>query len=177
MVAIYGKEIIKYIFDQKYLVCNPVMIVLLAHYSMLAFPVALPLQAVEKPEFVLLGKISSLYNFVMDIILIQFWGIYGVAIATTSAIILKKLFEYNMSKKYAGITFPWKGISKISFNCMVICILGLYSKQYINNMLSLFIVLILFAVIYLLLSSAIKIFNSDERDFVNNLIGRPYFIF
>ena len=55
--AVFGKEIIQYVFDPKYLTAYPVMIILLIHFMMRAFPVALPLQAVEKPEMVLIGKL------------------------------------------------------------------------------------------------------------------------
>jgi O-antigen/teichoic acid export membrane protein len=175
LVAIFGEEIIQYVFDRKYLDAYSVMVVLFIYFMPLAFPVALPLKAVEKPEMVLIGKFSSIYNLIMDIVLVQFWGIVGVAIATSSSIILKKIFEYAMSRKYAGITFPWGSILKVSLNCLVVGALGIWAKQFVHDIFSLVMVCLLTVPVYLGLSYISKIFLEEERNLMNKLIGRPVF--
>lgn len=175
--AIFGKEIIKYVFDPKYLNMYPIMILFFIHYLMMAFPVAIALQAIEKPEIILIGKFSAIYNIIMGIVLIQLWGIFGMALATTSAMILKKAFEYTMSKKYAGITFPWVGIFKIGLNCCISGYLMVWAKQYATSTLSLAFVCILALFLYLGISFLNKAFLPEERSIVNKMIGRQCFVF
>lgn len=177
LVVVFGRQIIQYVFDPQYTDAYPVLLILLIHYIMLVFPVALPLQAVEKPEMVLIAKVSSIYNLIMDIILIQLWGIIGVAVATSSAMILKKGIEYAMSKKYVGITIPWVGVTKILFNCLVACIIGIWTIQFIDSIFSLIIVCFLTLIVYLFISYVNKAFEEEERNLINNLIGKPYFHF
>jgi O-antigen/teichoic acid export membrane protein len=177
LVAVFGRDIIQYVFDPKYLEGYTVMIILLVYFAMWSLPVGLPLKAVEKPEFVLLAKLSSIYNLIMDIVLIQFWGILGVAIATSSAIIIKKIFEYNLSKKFAGITFPWVGIFKIILNCFILGTLMAWAKQFVDSILSLALISVLGMFAYLGISCVNKVFKAEERSLINKLVGRPYFIF
>jgi O-antigen/teichoic acid export membrane protein len=177
LVALFGSEIIQYVFDFKYLTVYPVMLILFVHYIMLAFPVAISLETVEKPELILIGKLSSIYSLIMGIILIQFWGILGVAVATSSAIILKKGFEYTMAKKYAGITFPWMGVFKICLNCFAFGILMVWAKQFVNGILSLTVVCILSSFLYLGISYVNKPFLQEERSLINKMIGKAYFVF
>ncbi|MHA1233191.1 MAG: oligosaccharide flippase family protein [Candidatus Helarchaeota archaeon] len=177
LVAIFAEEIIKFIFDPKYLESYSVLIIFLIHFMMLAFPTALPLQAVERPEFVLIAKSSSIYNLVMDIILIQFFGIIGVAIATTSAIIVKRMLEYYMSKKYANILFPWKGILKILINCLPLIIFAYWFKSSVNSALSLIIIFVFLEIIYLIISFFNKVFIEEERIIINSILGKKCFVF
>jgi O-antigen/teichoic acid export membrane protein len=113
----------------------------------------------------------------LGIILIQFWGIIGVAIATSSSIILKKIIEYSMSRKFAGITFPWIGILKIILNCFIMGVLMIWAKQFVNSILSFIILGILGAFLYLGISYVNKIFLPEERSLINKMIGKSYFVF
>lgn len=177
LAALFGNEIIQYVFDPIYVTAYPVMTILLIFFMMQAFPMALPLLAVEKPELVLIGKISSVYNFVMSIVLIQFWGIIGVAVATASSIILKKIFEFNMSRKHAGITFPWMAMTKIVMNCLVVAGLGFWAKEFVNDVISLAIVSVLSLFAYLVVSYANKVFLPEEQDLINKTVGKNVFVF
>jgi O-antigen/teichoic acid export membrane protein len=177
LVAVFGVEIIQYVFDPQYETAYPVMMILLVFFMMLAFPMALPLQAIEKPEFVLIAKISSVYNLVMDIVLIQIWGIVGVAVATASAMVFKKLLEYILSRKHAGITIPWVGLIKIIMNCLVTAALGIWAKEFVSDVVSLAIFGILLLGTYLGVSYVNKVFLPEERNLINKAIGREYFVF
>lgn len=177
IVAILGGEVIKHIFDPKYMIAFPVMLILFVHFCAFIFPVGMPLQAIEKPEIMLIAKLSSIYNLVMDIILIQLWGIIGVAIATSSSIILKKIFEYNMAKKHAKIQMPWKGLIKIFINCSFIIWIGFWSKQFVHDLQSLIIIGLFLMMSYLLFSYVNKPFQLDERNTINKIIGKNYFVF
>ena len=170
--CIYGKEIIQFVFDEKYLAGYTVMLVLFLHFIMKAFPVALALQAVEKPEMILVGKVFSIYNLVMDIVLIQIWGIMGVAIATSSAMIFKKIFEYYMSRRYAQLSIPWLSLIKTSLNCIIIIIIGYLFKDLITDLISLIIVVLCLGFIYLGLSFLNSAFNSEEKAMLNKIIGK-----
>lgn len=177
LVGILGKEIIQFVFDIKYITAYPVLLILLIHFSMASFPVGLPLKTVEKPEILLIGKISSVYNLLMSIFLIQIWGIVGVALATTSAIIIKKLFEYHMSKKYAGIQIAWIGLGKIVINCLMMGIFTYWIHPFASSLPKLLMVLTLSMVLYFIFSLFNKSFMEKERFMINKLIGKKVFVF
>ena len=177
IVGVLGENVIRYIFDPKYVTALPVMLILFVHFLTLVFPFAMPLEALEKPEVILISKFSSIYNLIMDIILIQFWGIIGVAIATSSSIILKKFFEYHMAKKHAEIRLPWRSLAKIFANCGIVSAIGLWSNLYIDGVPSLLSTGFLLGILYLLFSFLNKPFLAEERVIINKMIGRNYFVF
>ena len=60
----------------------------------IAVPVTLVAQYTEKTWIILLGKVTVLYQVAATLILIPFAGIYGAAIATGTAQLLKNLFVW-----------------------------------------------------------------------------------
>jgi len=177
LMIVFGKEIIEYVFDPKYLDSYAVMVVLFLHYILLVFPMALPLQAIEKPELILIAKVASIYNFILAIILLKFWGILGVAIATSSAMLIKKYLEFQMAKRYAEITFPWRGILIILWNCIIIAILAFFLRPYITNIFLLVLISGLIFIFYFMISYFFKNFSEMERQIVNKIIGKNLFRF
>jgi O-antigen/teichoic acid export membrane protein len=151
------------------------MIILCIYYIILSFPVSLPLQMIEKTEVMLISKLTLFYHLIMSVILVQIWGIVGVALSTTSAVLLKKVFEYFASKKYIQITFPWADIFKIVFNSVVVGLLAYWTRPFITDLITLVISFLVIMVVYLWVSYLNMAFIREERKLINQFFGKPYF--
>ncbi len=169
---VLGKPIIVYFFDERFLSSYYVMLVLFIHFLMKVFPVALPLKAIEKPEVILAGKLSSIYNLIMDILLIHIWGIMGVAIATSSAMVFKKIYEYYMSYRLVKLTLPLESLFRISLNCIMIIGIGFLLRGFITGWISLLAIIFSLGLIYLILSYFNNAFLAEEKRIINKLIGK-----
>lgn len=175
LMVVLGKEFISHVFDPRYLDSYSVMIILCIYYIILSFPVSLPLQMIEKSEVMLISKLALFYHLVMSILLVQVWGIAGVALSTTSAVLLKKVFEYFASKKYIRITFPWADIFKIILNSLVVGLLAYWVRPFITNLITLVITCLAIGMVYMWISIHNMAFIREERKLINQFFGKPYF--
>lgn len=174
VTVVLGQEIISRVFDSRYLEAYPAMMLLLFYHMMLSFPASLPLQVLERSEFRLIGKIALGYNLVMSAVLVQHWGITGVALASASAILWQRLLEYYLAKKYVQAALPWKDLFKILFNSLTVGVLALLAKPFIDSLPALGLFLAAAAVIYLALSYFNMGFLNEERRLLYQLAGKPY---
>lgn len=175
LMVVLGREFIGHVFDPRYLDSYYVMIILCIYYIILSFPVSLPLQMIEKTEVMLISKLALFYHLIMSILLVQAWGIVGVALSTTSAVLLKKVFEYSASKKYIQITFPWTDIFKIIFNSLVVGLLAYWAKPFVTSLVTLVITCLVIGLVYLWVSYRNMAFIREERKLINQFFGKPYF--
>ncbi len=174
ITVILGKEVIAQAVDARYLEAYPAMVLLLFYHVMLSFPAALPLQVLERTEFRLIGKIALVYSIVMSFILVQTWGITGVALASASAILWQRMVEYYMAKKHVQVALPWKDLLKIFFNSLTIGALAMLAKPFMGSLPALGIFLAAAAIIYLTLSYFNMAFISEERRLLYQLAGKRY---
>lgn len=174
ITVILGREIVGQAFDARYLDAYPAMVLLLFYHVMLSFPASLPLQVLERTEFRLIGKIALVYNIVMSAVLVQHWGITGVALASASAILWQRMVEYYMAKKHVQASLPWKDLLKILFNSLTVGALALLAKPLLGSLPALGIFLAAAAIIYLALSYFNMAFISEERRLLYQLAGKPY---
>ena len=181
MLTIFGDKIIAFLFSSEYLAAVVPMtwLAFFMLFGSLEYPFITLLNTVEKNQIILVGGIFSVYNLVMNIILIPKLGIQGAAIATGSARLLEFLFFWTATKKFVRlkIRFPWVSFGKTVMNlcpCLVCCWL---IKPLINNLIGLLVVCLLSAALYLFCSILNKIFSADERDSINARVGKRLFVF
>jgi len=174
-----GNEIIVHIFDPKYLDSLYVLWVFAAFTALnsIQFPLGLVIQAIERPEITLYSKIFAIYNLIADILVIKHFGILGVAIVTSTAILFKNLFLYKFTQKHISYSINFKPISRIIFNSAGMSFLVISIKGFIVNIYSLFGVMLLGGIAYFMISFINKSFTAKERQIINNILPIPMFFF
>ncbi len=181
ILSVMAKPIIIYIYSSEYLPALPVIYCLAFFFSLRCFVqgIGLIISTLEILHIRIFAIIFSLYNLIMDIVLVKYIGILGAAIATGSALLLTIVFYYLVIIFYVKIKigFPLVAIMKILFNAFIVSVLLMYFKSTVKDLTSLLLALLSGIVIYLCISYFNKPFNEKDRNYINRVIGRRVWVF
>lgn len=180
-LIILSNEIIKYIFSSAYLEILPLFVLSTGFLTIVQFSCAYTpiLYTLEKSKIILIASGSSIYNLIMDLILIPHLGILGAILATGSAgLIILPYYHFALKKEESvKLKYPWKSFIKYSLNTVTLCIALFFLKDFIHNVASLIVILIVGAIIYLGFSCLNKGFEQKDRELINKAIGRKLWYF
>jgi len=178
-VLVVGDKFILYVFGNKYIEALPVLLIFASFGALNAFqfPLGLVVRSIERVEINLYSKIFAIYNLVLDIIVVKTFGIIGVALVTSSAILFKNIFIFIFARRYTYLSICWYSILKIGINSFLMGVVLFFMKTVINNIYSFFMIIILGIIVYLLISYFNKVFNEGERKTINMILQRPIFVF
>jgi len=178
-VFVLGDKTILHVFDPKYISSLKVLWIVATFLTIRAFrfPLGLILQATEKVNIIFYSKIFSVYNLILDLIVVKFWGITGIALVTGSAILFQNLFMYFFVYKYIRLRLCMRPLAIIALNSMMMSLSIFWLRKYIVGFASLIVIAILGVMIYLGIAFLNKAFTHEERSIVNSIIGKPVFVF
>jgi len=179
IVLVYGDKIIFYLFDPKYLPALPTLWIFAGFTTIISFqfPLQLVLQAMEKVEITFYAKIFSIYNLIGDLLIVQLYGILGIALVTCTARLFQLIFIFHKIRGIVALKVELRPLIKIVINSLLM-LAGLYAlKGLISSTLDLVCFSILGLIFYLFISYLNKSFFNDEREFINRLLPRPIFVF
>ena len=181
LTFLLAKPIIVYIYSPKYLDSLTVVYTLLPFFFVSTFSYAFnPLiNVLEKNELFLIAGIFSIYNLVMDIVLVPRFGMMGAAWATGSAGALSFLYYYLSSKFYLRLRlhFPVKTLLKVSINCVPMALFVGFTRNFIDSIIILVVVGVIGGIMYLLMAYFNSVFTVGERELINRAIGKKLWIF
>jgi O-antigen/teichoic acid export membrane protein len=174
-------KIIIFIFNPEYIESASILVILIPFFIFrtLMGPLSQVIGILEKNHIFLFCGFSSLYNLIMDLVLVQYFGIEGIAWATGSAILFLYLIYFWGIKfyHYQQITFPFRILFKISINIFPMIVFLLFAREYITNLFLLVLVVIMSIPIYFFTSYVNKVFNDEERTLINKTIGNKIWVF
>jgi len=178
-VFVLGDKLIIYIFDPKYLEALKVLWIMAAFTALnsFSFPLGLVVQSVERVEIHFFSKIFSIYNLIGDLIVVKSYGIIGIALVTSTAVLFKNLFIYFFAKKYVSFSIDLRSLFRISVNSLLMAVVLYLFRGLAVELYSFLLVLLVGGLFYLLAAYLNKGFSKDERRIVNNLLPRPIFVF
>lgn len=174
-----GDNLIRYFFDEKYLEGVAVLKIVAVFYGLnaLMLPVGLVLYSLERADIVLYSKIFAIYNLVGDLLVVESYGIVGIALVTSSAELFKNLFCYYYTRKYISLRLDIRGLAKIAINALAIGIFIKFASVYVVSATSFVVMLGAAAIVYLVASYLNKPFTEDERSIINKVLPKPIFVF
>ena len=143
----------------------------------LSFPIGLVLQSIEKVQILLYSKIFAIYNLVADLLLINSYGVIGIALATGSAVLFKNIFCYLFARKYTGLIADFKGLAIIFINSLLMGFLLFPVRSMVVDIPSFILITLLGIVIYFALAYLNKAFSDQERNVINKILPKRIFIF
>lgn len=180
-MGILAKEIIILIYNPDYINILPIIYIFLGFYSigLLSYTFNTMIDTLEKNELHFYSGIFSIYNLIMDIILVPRLGINGAAIATGSALFLQYFYYFYFTRKLTGIyfVFPFRSLLKSLINLIPMVVFLIIFKPYILNVWLLIIGIIFAIIIYLISTYFNKLFSPIEREMINDAIGKKIWIF
>jgi len=113
----------------------------------------------------------------MDIILVRYFGVAGIAFATGSALLLLYLIYFIAINQYIKLKFPLTTLLKTIFNTIPMFLFLYIVKEFISNIFMLLLVIFVGASLYFFMAYLNKTFNQDERNIINMVIKRKVWIF
>ncbi|HEC93682.1 MAG TPA: polysaccharide biosynthesis protein [Candidatus Atribacteria bacterium] len=179
ILVILSDEIIKYIFNPLYLKISGLFILSIVFLAIIQFSYAYRsiLYSLEKSKIMFMESWTAIYNLIMDIILIPRLGILGAILATGSAGLMLLPYYYLALKKEVKLMYPWKSFVIFSLNAIPFCVTLLFLRNFIHNIFSLVVVLMIGLIIYLLFSYFNRGFEEKDRDLINRGVGRKLWVF
>lgn len=178
-IFILGDKVILHVFDPKYISSLGVLWIVATFLTMRAFrfPLGLILQAIEKVNIIFYSKIFSVYNLILDLIVVKFWGITGIALVTGSAILFQNLFMYFFIYKYIRLHLCIRSLVIIALNSIMMSLSIFWLRKYVVGLASLTAVAMLGVIIYLAMAYLNKAFTQREHGVLNSIIGKRVFLF
>lgn len=178
-IFLLGDKIILYVFDPKYISSLKVLWIVAAFLTIRAFqfPLGLILQAIEKVNILLYSKLFSIYNLILDLVVVKFWGITGVALVTGSAILFQNFFIYLFLYKYIKLHLPVRALLIITLNSIMMALSIFWLRKYVVGLASLIVIAAVGVMIYLSIAFVNKAFTQEEHRVINSIIGKPVFAF
>ncbi|UCE40735.1 MAG: oligosaccharide flippase family protein [Candidatus Aminicenantes bacterium] len=174
-----GDKIIIHVFDPNYTASMTVLIIMaiFTGFNFFQLPLVLTIGTLEKVQLNFYSKIFSIYNLVLDLILVRPFGIIGIALATSSAVFFKNMFLFIMISRHVKLHIPWNSLLRFFLNAGCMGLFCLMVKKYVNNLFFLIIIIAAGALVYLLVSFLNKGFSESDREVFNKIIGKRIFIF
>ena len=167
LLIMLGDKIIGIVYSPDYLSAFPALVFLCCFFFFigLTYPFNPLLNTLEKNEIFLTTGVFSVYNLIMDIILVPKYGINGAAIATGSAGLFQFFFYWFAFKWYVklDIRFPWEALAQTIGNCIPMAVFVLILKPYIGNVVLLVITGVCSGLIYLSFLYMNNVFNNQEK--------------
>ncbi len=178
--VMFSEQIISNIFNSAYLNTNLVFIIAVLSFSI--YHIFAPgfnavLTTLEKSNILFYSRIFTVYNLVMDIILINYYGILGAIIATGTTLLFIIIFQAVLISKYIKLKVPGLAFVKIIINIIPSLIILFLIKNYITNIYTTILSILGAILLFGLISLVNKVFTDEEREFYNLIIGRNIFKF
>ncbi len=132
---IFGKEVIEFVFDPKYIAAYTVTCIIMSNYifTALFFPVGMTIQLKERMDIALAGKIVVIFSLVAGFLGMKYFGIEGVAVATVLGLILKNLLMLFLMKNKAHMEYRFSEFKNYLFISLFLVALFYFTESFIIN--------------------------------------------
>lgn len=151
---VIGDSILSLVFGSEFLAASTVLIILMIDKIIQSVHILYSnvLRALNQPSLVARGMIVGLsINILLNILLIQAYGIVGAAIATTIALLVSTIIHGFYLRKFLSVAVPaheliWCTLSAMAMGAFLIAITRIFS---VNSLSSLVITILLCGLMYL----------------------------
>lgn len=170
-LVLLGLPIINYVFDPKYLGAYKIFILSIIGYSIWSFhsPIAVIYNILERPDIGFYSKIFVIYNLIASVILIPIYGMLGAIIPTVTTMLFTLLSELYLTKKIIDLSYPFKSFFRIALNTAIMSSAIFLLKNFIYNVYSLILVIVVGTLLYFMASFLNKPFEGRDRELFNKM--------
>jgi len=171
----FSEPLIREIFDPKYLPARWILAVLSITFAVVAlrFPLDLVATSLEKVKILFTTQVVfSIYNIVMDIILVPIWGLWGAVAATSSALVFLVISIWILLSKHIELGVEIGSLLKISINSLVMGGYFWFFKDKVGGLGEFIAILIGGGLIYILMSFVNRPFDDETIDQVKTYLGK-----
>ncbi len=171
-MCVLGQDMITYIFGEKYLSAYVPLCIVVGFYAANAFvePTGFILQSLEKVNILFYSKVFAIYNLIGDLLVVKPFGVVGVALVTSSAVLFKNLFCLYFARRYTGMHVQVIGLFKIGINAVIMGGVLFLLRNSIEGLFSFVLVTAVGSIAYFVVSFFNKAFTKEERHQANQVL-------
>jgi len=173
---VYSDYAILLVYGEEYIESSTLLIILVifSGFGRFALSTGFVMLALKHIEISFYSRIFIFYNVGMSILLIERFGLPGVAIATGTAILFKNILIFILLRRYIDLKYNLESFIKPLFNSIILGFILFLIKPIVDNLIVFIIVSIASPVIYLFISFFNKTFNPTERNIINSNINKNF---
>lgn len=168
---VFGKSVITYVFDPKYLdtyfLC--VLILSVNIFYAIFFPVSMVIRLRERMDISFKSKIVVVFSIVGGIYAMKFYGVHGLALVTVLGDLLKNLYMYYQIRKEVNISYNFNEMR----NYLFIFILVGGSMFIVQGLKMNFLILVVESIIFIALLGVLMIryhiFNAYDMQYLDKI--------
>lgn len=170
---IFGKELIFYVLDPKYIIAYNIANIILSSYLIIPFfyPLGLTIMLKERMDLIFYTKIVAIFSIVFGILAMKYIGIYGVATVTVLGELFKNLLMYFLSKRIIRIKYYFKDYFKFFLINIIFGIVFYFINLLSNGIITFIIFSFLFFVSYVFINIKFNIFNDYDKELINRILS------
>lgn len=175
-VAAIGHPLVFVVFGEKYISAVWLIVAVLLYQVVNAyqFPLGLVVFALEKNQINVYSRVFSVYNLIADLALVGYLGIYGVVLATATAITLKNLYIYWRITKDLRLTWDWDPLARIAGNALLTALVAWVASTLVAGISGVALACVAGATAYAGLTLASGVFSDEEVMAVHRVLGRNF---
>jgi O-antigen/teichoic acid export membrane protein len=170
-LAFYVDDLIP-LLNKDYQSTSVIIFVLMPRVLALAlqYGYAYILNALERADYRFYAVFFSIYNFIADIILIQYYGVCGVAFASSSAAVLTTIYFHCITTRMIHLpTFSYKySLIRVIMNTVLSLMISSLPQIFFNAGILLSSLLFLLSYSYMVVK--IKPLHPDDYSFIRGII-------
>lgn len=174
ILAVYGSKFIESSLILRILAFGALIITINSFIGII-------LKSTGKPKvYSKIVVITGICNVILSILLINFWGIIGVAIATLFSSLMKLILLVKLVIKYISLKIDFLNNAKIVLSSLIFLVISLLLKntlyhiytdiRIINFLINCIIILGLAAIVYLLCLVILKVIDRKKIIYLRNLL-------
>jgi O-antigen/teichoic acid export membrane protein len=171
--AVAHRDIFDVVFGGRYQEFSSLLVWLFCFASLTAFekPLTLLMQLHEKAAIILMAKLSGLYNILALLALVPSYGVYGAAVATGSAEMLRQAFQWWFVRHDASFRNMGKFFGLTITGWLIFYALLAWAQNYIGSAIWRLILSTIFGAIWWLGYIRLPLFNLEERSAISRAAG------
>jgi len=169
-----GDRFVSVLFGEKYVPFTWLFIGVLVYtvLNQYQYPLGLVVFAVERNQINFFSRIFSLYNLIAGIVLVRYWGLAGVLLATASAVSCKNLLIYIWIRREVVLSWNWPVLGKLLFNSFFVGLLAWIGRRWVTDIISLVLTVLVCGIAYAILTLVTGVLSDDEIKLINRTAGR-----
>jgi O-antigen/teichoic acid export membrane protein len=168
---VFGKSVITYVFDPKYLdtyfLC--VLILSVNIFYAIFFPVSMVIRLRERMDISFKSKIVVVFSIVGGIYAMKFYGVHGLALVTVLGDLLKNLYMYYQIRKEVNISYNFNEMKNYLFIFILVGGIMFMVQGLKMNFLILVVETIIFIALLGVLMIRYHIFNAYDMQYLDKI--------
>jgi O-antigen/teichoic acid export membrane protein len=178
-ISLMGRPLIVELFDARYADAAMILTVsgLILPMIAMRMPLGLILQNAERPDLLLIAKLTGVLKIVLGLMLVRQWGVMAMVWVTFSTTLAELIVNFSFVATKLHVRTDFVGLLRLGINSLIAAALFYPLRPFFAGRIGVIISIPLFAALYLGINLLHKTFRAEEREFINSKMPYPLWKF